>query len=319
VTQTADRGSSGFLGRFGGSLSSIGSSLVDATGLGSLGQPMSLRIVPETRSNALFITGPEDQVNQVLEALEVLDASELPESLKDRTPRMLVVEHADVEEVAEIVRDVYKEELEPPAANPAQGGRGGGFNPLAMIMGAGANQTNRKGPQLSIGVDARTNTLVVSSSEQLYRQIEALVQSLDESALEAKRTVRVVSLKNATPDLVESALTPLLGKVRVSTTGSRPRNNDRQGQPQGGQPPQGNIDAMRAFEMRARMMQGGFPFGGGGGGGLPFGGGGGNNDGGGRGRGGNGGGGRGGNGGGFNFNGGGGGFGGNGTGRGNRN
>lgn len=324
VTQTADRGGSGLFGRFGSSLSSIGSSLVDATGLGSLGQPLALRIVPETRSNALFITGPEDQVNQVLEALEVLDAAELPESLKDRTPRMITVEHADVDEVAEIVRDVYKEELEPPQANPAQGGnRGpGGFNPLAMLMGAGANNNNRKGPQLSIGVDARTNTLIVSSSEQLYRQIEALVQSLDESALEAKRTVRVVSLKNATPDLVESALTPLLGKVRVSTTGSRPRNNDRQGPPQGGSQQQGNIDQMRAF-MGARMMQqgGGFPFGGGGGGGFPFGGGG-NNNGGGRGRGGDGGG-RGGNGGsGFNFNGGGGrgNFGGNGGGgRGNRN
>ena len=312
VSQTADGGGSSLFGRFGGGLSSISNRLMDASGLGSLGQPTALRIVPEVRSNALFITGAEEQVNQVLEALEVLDAAELPQSLKDRTPRMITVEHADVDEVAEIVRDVYKEELEPPAAQQPQGGnRGGGFNPLAMLMGGANNQNNRKGPQLSIGVDTRTNTLIVSSSEQLFRQIETLVQSLDESALEAKRTVRVVSLKNATPDLVESALTPLLGKVRVSTTGSRPRN-ERQGPPQGGsQPQQGNIDQMRAFmeqQQRMRAFQGGSPFGGG----FPFGGGG-NNNGGGRGRGGDGGGGRSGFGGGNN------GFGGNGGGRGSRN
>jgi hypothetical protein len=284
VSQTAEGSSSGFLGRFGGSLSSFGSNLASATGLGSLGQSVPLRIVPEIRSNALFITGPEEQVNQVLEALEVLDASELPQSLKDRTPRMIAVQHADVDDVAEIVRDVYKDELEPPAqAMPGNNRGGGGFNPLAMLMGGGANQSNRKGPQLSIGVDTRTNTLVVSSSEQLFRQVEELVQSLDDSALEAKRTVRVVTLKNATPDLVESALTPLLGKVKVSTTGSRPRNSDRpQGPPQGGPGGGGGGDPMRAiFEqrIRERMMQGGNPFGGGMGG---FGG---NNDGG-RGRGG---------------------------------
>ncbi|MGE5193535.1 MAG: secretin N-terminal domain-containing protein, partial [Deltaproteobacteria bacterium] len=81
----------------------------DSATLSSLSKGGALRIIPEVRSNALFISGDEHEVDQVMEALRVLDSSELPESLKDRVPRMIAVEHADVTEVAAIVRDVYKE------------------------------------------------------------------------------------------------------------------------------------------------------------------------------------------------------------------
>ncbi|MFN0056267.1 MAG: secretin N-terminal domain-containing protein [Planctomycetales bacterium] len=303
VARTAEGGNSGFMSSLTGSLSSLGGSLMDATGMGSLGQSQPLRIVPELRSNSLFITGPEEQVNQVLEAIDVLDRSELPPSLKDRTARMVAVEHADVEDVAEIVKDVYKEQLEPPQANPAaQGGRGGQFNPLAMLMGAGGNQNGKqKGVLLSIGVDTRTSTLIVSASEQLHREIEALVEALDDAALEAKRTVRVARVSSASAQLIQDSLKPLLGKVKVSSTSSgnanRPNQPPQGGPGGGGMPfaPGGGNNPMQGLMMQ-RMMQGGGmqfgapggnPFGGGnfGGRGGNFGGGRGGNFGGGRGRG----------------------------------
>lgn len=264
VTQPSSSSSSGLFSGFRGGIASLGSSLMDATGLGSMGQSGSLRILPETRSNALFIAGPDDQVKQVLEALEVLDAAQLPPSLKDRAPRRIAVEHADVDDVAAIVRDVYKEELEPPqAANPMQGGRGGGgFNPLAMLMGGGGNQnTKQRGVQLTIGVDRRTSTLIVSASDQLFRQIEDLVQSLDDSAQEARRTVRVESIRTGSSELVETALKPLLGKVSVSSTGrAAPTNGSTGGPPPGVGGSSGSDDSRRAFfqqMMMERMMQGG--------------------------------------------------------------
>jgi hypothetical protein len=245
VTQTSSSRSSSY---FGG--------LSDSAGLSSLGAG-NLRIVPEVRSNALFITGPTDQVNQVLEALSVLDSAEIPESLKDRVPRLIDIQHANVEDVATVVREVFREQLESQSAAPQipRGGRGGrsgrgGFNALAMLMAGAQGGASDRGVELSIGVDTRTNTLVVSASEQLFRQVEALVESLDEAADEANRTVRVVTLENADSLVVQQALGSLLGKVHVSSTGS-----DRPGTSNGSRDARGSsqTDQFRSyFEQRMR-------------------------------------------------------------------
>ncbi len=231
VTQTATQNTSIF-GSMTSGLTSLGGNLMDMSGM-SLGKGgPALRIIPEPRSNSLFISGPSEQVGDILSALDVLDAAELPESLKDRVPRMLPVEFADANEVAAIIRDVYKEQLDPNMGNPiaaiARGGQGGGgFNPLAMMLGGGAQQGGRqqRGIQLTLGVDERTNTLIVSSSEQLFRQVEALVEAIDDSARDAKSTVRVVTLSNSNTVTAGQALSSLLGKVKVNagtSTATRP-------------------------------------------------------------------------------------------------
>jgi type II secretory pathway component GspD/PulD (secretin) len=219
-------------GPFFGGLASLRTT--DA-GLGSPNRGGALRIIPEVRANALFISGPEDEVNQVMEALNVLDSAEQPESLKDRVPRMIPVEYADVNDVAEIVKDVYKEHMDAgQQPNNRQNQPQGGFNPMAMFMGAQQQQQqggrNARSVQLSIGVDVRTNTLVVSASNSLFRQIEALVSSLDESAAQARRTVRVVSMQNANSQVVQQTLSSLMGKVRTSAGASNGASNGgRQG------------------------------------------------------------------------------------------
>ena len=152
--------------------------------------------------------------------LKVLDASELPDQLRDRAPHFIEVQHAEVEEVAAIVREVYKDDLTPEGQQPGQAP-----NPFAMLMGqGGSSRNNRNGQQqqrtikLTLGVDTRTNTLIVSASESLFRQIEALVNSLDEAAHDAKRTVRVVDLGGANPAVVQQTLGAMYSKVKVSSS-----------------------------------------------------------------------------------------------------
>jgi type II secretory pathway component GspD/PulD (secretin) len=266
------------------------------SGLGSLSRGGALRIIPEVRSNALFISGSEEEVNQVMEALRVLDSSELPESLKDRVPRMIAVEHADVVDVAEIVRDVYKEQIEGGQQPGGQQGqnRGGQFNPMAMFMGGGPQQQQQprgRAVQLSIGVDTRTNTLIVSASDAMFRQVEALVEALDHSANQARRTMKVVSMQNANSAVVQQTLASLMGKVKTNSppktnrgpgNGNTPANgsnpaptNEKSTQSQPTSPAPGensdNNAAAQAFQqqMMWRMFQGG----GGGFGGGGFGGG----------------------------------------------
>jgi hypothetical protein len=191
---------------------------------------MVLRIIPETRSNALFVAGPADQVADVESVLKILDAAELPEQLRARAPRYITVQHADINEVAQIVRDVYKEELT--ASSRSRGGSSGqSANPFAMLMGGGGSsrggssrggssrQSGGGGVKMTLGVDNRTSALVVSASDSLFKQVEALVTTLDLAAKDARRTVRIVTLQSTNSSAIQQAVQALLPKTSVSTGG----------------------------------------------------------------------------------------------------
>jgi type II secretory pathway component GspD/PulD (secretin) len=264
---------SGLFGGLGSSLSALGSSGGAMTGLNSLSNSSeALRIVAEPRSNALFVAGPADTVDQIEATLKVLDANELPESFRERVPRQIVVEHADVEKVAEVVKEVYKEQLEvnPLAALAGGGNRGGGggFNPLAMMMGGMAGGGNQKAPkvQMTLAVDDRTNTLIVSASETLFKQVEAMVKTIDLAAKEAKATVRVVPLTTTNGAIISQALGAMVPKIKVTSSSAIPSGPSGTSRSSGGSsfsPPSGTdggtdpIRAMFEQRMRERMMEGG--------------------------------------------------------------
>ncbi len=222
--------SGGMLGELTGGMSSMGRSLMSATGLNNVGvSHLTLRIVPEVRSNALYVSGPPDQVREVKLMLQVLDADETPEQLRERAPHFIELEYADVEEVATIIKEVYKDDMLPEGQQPGQQ-----FNPLQMFMGGGGgnrSNSNKGGNQqartikLLLTTDTRTNKLIVSASESLFRQIEALAFSLDDAARDANRTVRVIDLKGANSSAVQSALGAMHSKIKVSSSSSRSRSS----------------------------------------------------------------------------------------------
>ena len=222
VGTAAIPGEESLMGSLTGGLSTLGGGLMDMAGLSGLsGVSQTLRIIPDLRSNSLFVTGPAGQVRDVEQMLKILDSDEVPESLRERLPRMIPVDHASVTEVAEILKEVYKDYLEDPNARAAQNNRG---NPLAMMMGGGGRGSSSTGPgiRMTIGVDARTSTLVVSANDTLFRQVEALVEELDNSAFEAHETIRVVPVGEADAAIVQAALTSLIPSVKVSTTNAKP-------------------------------------------------------------------------------------------------
>lgn len=282
-TTTASSG--GFFSELSGGLGSMGRGLADLTGLNTLMTgPQTLRIIPDTRSNSLFVTGPPHLVNEVEDTLRILDASELPEQLRAKSPRYIQVRHADVADVAEIIRDVYKEEMNPPQQQQR------GQNPIAAMMGGGGGGNSRGGAAsritLTLGVDYGTSRLVVSCSEPMYLQIEEMVAELDRAALEARRTIRVVSLEHANVTLLQQTLGSLVPKVKVSSSSTGGRTSTS-GQPQQGGGGSSEADQMRQMFMQRAMQRaregggGGFPGGssrgtgtGGGRGGFPGGGGG---------------------------------------------
>ncbi len=265
---TSSTSSGGFLSELSGGLSSMGRGVMDLTGLNTLMTgPQTLRIIPDTRSNSLFVTGPANLVNEVEDTLQILDASELPEQLRAKAPRYIPVFHADVGDVAEIIRDVYKEEMNPPQQQQQRG-----QNPIAAIMGGG-NQGGSPATRvtLTLGVDYGTSRLIVSCSEPMYLQIEDMVHELDRAALEARKTTRIVSLKNASSSILQQTLGELMPKVKVSRSSTSGRSSGSGTQPQSQQQPSqsgsSDADRMRQFfmqRMQDRARQGGSPGSGGG-------------------------------------------------------
>jgi hypothetical protein len=263
VVATTSSSSSSMLGSMTSGLSSMGNSLMDLSGLSSLGGSTSLTIVPDIRLNALFVSGPAYLVRDVEAMLEVLDAAERPESLRERQPRLIPVEHADVNEVYKIVNDVYKDILQPnPLAALARGGGGGGGNPLAMLMGQGGKAGGGVAvpeTKLTLGVDERTSNLIVSADDAMFREIEGLVQNIDKAAQDAKRTIRIVNLQHADPTLIKNTLGTLVPRVKISSSGA-PRVSSNSTANQASSPSSnspggdaGNQDAIRqVMEQRFR-------------------------------------------------------------------
>jgi type II secretory pathway component GspD/PulD (secretin) len=275
VTASSAADSGGMFGGFTSGFSSMSRGMLSATGLDSLGSASQpVRIITDTRANALFVSGPADKVREIEQMLEILDAEELPQNARDRLPRSIPVNYADVEEVASIVNEVFKDKLESPQAMPGGGrsGRSGGdFNPLAMLMGQQGGQQGRgaqRGPEMTIGVDTRTSHLVVSANDTLFQQVSELVLDLDQRAKDARQTIRVITLDKADPTILSQSISSLMPKVSVSgSSRSRPsrsgsssagnNNNQNQPQPEQQQPNPDDIRRIMEQRMRERMGSGG--------------------------------------------------------------
>jgi type II secretory pathway component GspD/PulD (secretin) len=268
VTTSLGGSDGGFMSELSGGLSSMGRGIMDMSGMNSiLSGPQTLRIIPDVRSNSLFVTGPPHEIDEVEDVLRILDASELPEQLRDRAPRYIAVDHAEVGEVAEIIRDVFKEELTPPA--PVQQGRGGsGGNPLAALMGGGGSTATAPKVQMTLGIDRQNSRLYVSCNGPMFLQVSEMVEEIDAAALGARRAIRVVPLQHASSAMIQQTLGALMPRVQVSTSSTSGRASSRGASSDTNNTQQQNADQLRqqfiqqALQRQAAGAQGRGPGGG---------------------------------------------------------
>ena len=268
VTDTA--ASSGF--SLGAMFRPITDSVSSMTGLSGIGQnPQTLRIIPDPRSNSLLVTGPQSLVDEAEKLLEVLDSTEIPESLRELQPRQLVVEYADIDDAATMVKESFKPFMEPAGGQQQQN------NPLAALMGGGGGGSKKEpaGVQMTVAVDRQNSRLVISSSEELFLKVESLVQEMDEASKSANRTVRYVQLIHSDATMVQNSLSAMF--PRVTSSGTKTTNNSTSDNTPKPDSSGSNQTPTNPFGGRGGST-GGNPFGGGGnpfgGGGNPFGGGG---------------------------------------------
>ena len=182
-------------------------------------KPNRARILPDTRANALLVVGPPAEQRKIEQLLEVVDEVERPSSAATPKPHVIPVVYGNATEVAEVVRSVFAQQLFDNRRQQQQRinvPSFGGFGGFGMGGGGGRgnnnqNQNQSSSGKLTVGVNVQTNSIVVSAPQEIFKEVERLVKSLDEAAAQQGRSARVVTLKNASPEAVEKALGNLFG------------------------------------------------------------------------------------------------------------
>jgi type II secretory pathway component GspD/PulD (secretin) len=195
-------------------------------------------VVPDMRLNALFVQASQSNLDTIEQLLQVIDQPETPETQISPRPRIIQLYATDATEVANIVKAVYQEQTSAGSGQRqpspqefmqmmfqgrgGRGGRGGGNN----NGGGGGGNSATDVQKMTIGVDTRNNCLIVSAPQPLYEEVEQLVRTLDQAIPTSPETTRVVTLKRANTESVQSAIAGLLGDSVQSSSNSRNNNNN---------------------------------------------------------------------------------------------
>jgi type II secretory pathway component GspD/PulD (secretin) len=194
---------------------------------------------------------------------------------------MIAVKNTSATPIAEIIREVYQEKMvsanrqrQPSPEEFIQLLRGGGGSSSGRGGSSGGSRgrnTAADAQKMTVGVDTRTNSLIVAAPQQLFDEVKQMVETLDTATSENNTAVKVVALQRSNASTVQKALSAIAGeKVRggqVADTSSS-----------GGGGSSSSRSSSEADQMRQRIemfnslrggSSGGSPFGGGS---SPFGG-----------------------------------------------
>ncbi|WP_372718475.1 secretin N-terminal domain-containing protein [Novipirellula sp.] len=279
----------GMGGGGGGGDESSAKSILTSTG--------SVSIVPDARLNALIVQANAIDLETIEIILRKLDIQESPEDVEVvAKPALIPVIYQDAKSVAEVVKSVFADKMKS-ATDSSRGGGGGQPNPQDIIAalrgggrggrgGSGGTATQSEPAKITVSVDERSNSLIVTATPQDFNQVRELVLALDEGGMQTEERVEVVTLKgDIKADIVKQALESILGasvKTASSTADSKTSSTSSTSSTNGSTTTPSSDDIQRRIEMFRAMRGGGDTgggrtggFGGGNGGGRTGGGGGG--------------------------------------------
>jgi type II secretory pathway component GspD/PulD (secretin) len=239
-------------------------------------------VIPDPRLNALVISATQRDLDMIDQLLQVIDQPESPTGSETQPrPKFIPVINNTAQDVANIVKQVYAgriqsegggQQRQPSPEDFIRALRGGGG-------GRGGNSRQNMGEEqkMTIGVDTKSNSLIVSAPDYLFAEVKALVEHLDEVAVPEDEIVQVRSIKRTNPTLMQTSLQQRLGTsatIKNSSVATTTSSTSRTPQPgsssstqptQSGGPPQQDADQARQRAEFFNAMSRGGGFGGGGG------------------------------------------------------
>ena len=242
----------GFLGSSGGGSTSTDASVVTVG---------TATIIPDVRLNRLIVQGTSSDILKIEQHLRIIDQeNSMTEVQTQGKPRMIQLVYTTAAEAATVVKEAYASRIQ---GGQRQQGRGGEDPRQAMmraIMGGRGGRGGQRGgqqaaeePKMTIAVDERSNSLIVTAPEQLFREVEELVQLIDQKGAQPTEAFQVKTLMYSKPDYVKSALSAILGD-QVQTAGTSSQRS-RSGGSQSATPEQ--VRSRQVMEAFIRSRRGG--------------------------------------------------------------
>ncbi|UCD76487.1 MAG: hypothetical protein JSV91_06095 [Phycisphaerales bacterium] len=203
----------------------------------------SITLTPDLRTNTVIVSAPKQSMGMIEQMIRDLDES----SVGAKNIRIFKLVNADALAMAEILTDLFNlrqgsniyvlkpregeetDELGMPDMGPP------GSQPIATLGGTELTAVPDERQQLSITVDSRTNSLLVSGSPTYLDLVATVVEELD--ALEAnEREVFVYQLRNSQAEevarvvgeFVEQEQQKLISTLSAEEIGSRARLLERE-------------------------------------------------------------------------------------------
>ena len=213
-------GSSGRSSRSGGSGSSA-----------ALAAASRVVAISEERTNSLVVSAPSD----VIPTIEQL-VKEMDRTIEDVTElQVFKLKYADAYEMAEVLTDLFsdKDEIENSRGGYRFGswGRSSSSSSRSRSSSSG-NSTERMLQQKKVVAvaDPRTNSVIVSATAELMKQIALMVERLDDNKAKQQK-VYTYSLQNADVEGVSAILRSMFEQQNGNFNSTRNRNSSNQQNP----------------------------------------------------------------------------------------
>lgn len=172
-------------------------------------------ITPDIRTNTVWITAPAPVLTLISEMVEEQERT----SAGSRRIEYFTLKNSDARQMADVLRDTFNLRQQgnslvlvpnrPLSSDPSPEGDAAANSPTASsaspVNGTTLTAVPDERQQLSIAIDARTNTLIVSGSQDYLDLVTKLVKELD--GIEAtEREARVYHLRNSKAKEIEKTL-----------------------------------------------------------------------------------------------------------------
>lgn len=188
----------------------------------TLSRRRPLNFVADPVTNTVLVQGADtSQISEIEDLIQRYDRAEPPNSESVRRTKRVALRYAKAKEVADIVKDVYRDLLSPndkalignqPQQQPNRERNNDGNFFSAMFTYLTDDPTKsevvpRFKGMLSVGIDERSNGVVISAPQILLTEVLEMIADLDAQAKPTRSVVRVMRVRSpGTAAQVQQAL-----------------------------------------------------------------------------------------------------------------
>jgi len=210
---------------------------------GRLSKRRQIKFISDFDTNTIMVKNADPvQLAKIEEIIKFYDRPEPSDSQSIRRMKHVRLNHAKAQQVAEVLKEVYRDLLSSNDKALQNGNQQQEQRPERgfLIFAGGDSDTGNdtKLPKfkglLSIGIDAPSNSLVISAPEYLMRSVDEVVQSLDDAA-RPSNVLKVVKLQDSLKGTkTREALARAIGAAKAASNSAQQGQEGGEGGENGG-------------------------------------------------------------------------------------